>query len=145
MADALTTPEQYRLKEFEKLRDEIEATLNAAWSNERYGVIACGAVWSWLISQKIPYPTLWALPLLIVVAGWGRNGGLYSHLFLMAEYMRTVERGFLGPQGGWDVYFDAKRNEKLIFYFRFVTDNIVWGALFLTALWGWVLHFYMRF
>jgi hypothetical protein len=124
-----TIAEQYRLKEFEKLRSEIETTLNAAWSNERYGVIACGAVWSWLITQHIHLMLPWTLPLIIVIAGWGRNASLFLHLLIMGEYMRVVEREVLSPSGGWDVYFDKRRNETVTYWLRFVGDNMVWGVL----------------
>ncbi len=56
--------EEYRLKEFEKLRSEIEATLNTVWSNERYGVAAFGAVASWLFSQNYLGTIGWFLPFL---------------------------------------------------------------------------------
>jgi hypothetical protein len=126
--------EQYQLKGFEKLRSEIETTLNAVWSNERYGVAACGAVWSWLITQNTHALLPWVLPLIIVLAGWGRNGSLYMHLFIMGEYLRTGETRMLGPKGGWDVYFDMRRNEGWIFWLRFIRDNMVWGVLSATGI-----------
>jgi hypothetical protein len=130
MADLI---EQYRLKEFEKLRSEVEATLNTIWSNERYAVIACGAVWSWLIAQHNSLTALWCLPFIVIAAGWARNAALILHLIWMAEYVRQGETEVLGVPGGWEVFFYKRRNESTAYWIRFLGDNAVWGILLVVA------------
>jgi len=132
--------EENRLKEFEKLRSEIEATLNTVWSNERYGVAAFGAAWSWLATQQHQTTLGWSLPLVIAVAGFLRNQTLYMHLFIVGNYLRLVETKFLGPEGGWDVYFEKHRRPRK-FSLRTLGDDTVWivlaaaGAVRLIVLW----------
>jgi hypothetical protein len=125
--DKPSGPEQYLLKEFEKLRGEIEATLNNVWSNERYGVVAFGAVWSWLASRHVSSVAAWSLPIVIAIAGFSRNWSLYRHLFLMGDYMRTVEISLVGEKGAWEIYFEKRRKEKQ--WFRFVGDHVIWIVL----------------
>jgi hypothetical protein len=100
MSDALTKPETFHLEEFRALRGEIEFYLTESRSQERYTLIALGAIWGWLILNHFQDRFLWFIPVVLTIATTVRMVAMLGHFNNLGDYIKTIEHKF-GTQG-WE-------------------------------------------
>jgi hypothetical protein len=96
----------YLLREFEHLKNEIEAEVSESRTLERYAVIGTGATWAWLATHPIPAGSraVWWIPTIFVAAGAVRALAMAQFIVHAARRLREVERIVLGEMEGWEAY-----------------------------------------
>jgi hypothetical protein len=111
--DRSTASETYILQECCKLRDEIWTRVQDQRATERYMLIACAVIYSFLsLERKAPMSAeiqiltacAWYVPPMLAflaAARWSEN---VRQIDQIAEYTRTREKQLLGLEGGWEVY-----------------------------------------
>jgi hypothetical protein len=139
MSNAVMVDENQReflLKEFERLRIEIDDSVKETRTLERNAVISSGAIWAWALvnSGNVKgaslYILLW-LPVIIVAFSMFRAWALHRHLWAMGEYLAEVAKAFVLPLGlGWEQRF-AQSTDKT----KSQSATVFWIILlFITAL-----------
>ncbi|RXH57332.1 hypothetical protein [Granulicella sibirica] len=96
----LTEPQVFHIEEYKALRKEIEIHLTESRTEERYLVIAVGAIWAWLITNHNHHVLLWCIPLLLAVASVSRMAALTYDIIKLGSYLRGVENHF--HAAGWE-------------------------------------------
>lgn len=145
----MTTEEKdFHLKEFEALRKEIEFTLGEHYNTQRYAVLATGAVWAWLFTQKVQLTLAWAIPGLFILCGWCRQFALFEQLRKLSCYIYGLESQLMRSDGGKEVSDRGPRcKEPWIagwehFYhspsarwrWAWISNHIVWLVLLVTTI-----------
>ena len=69
----------FRLEEYKSLRKEVEIYLTESRSQERYTLIAVGAIWAWLIVNHLHTGLLWFVPVMLTLATSIRMGAILLH------------------------------------------------------------------
>ena len=75
----------FRLEEYKSLRKEIELYLTESRSQERYTLIAVGAIWAWLVINRLTSGLLWSVPIVLTVATSIRMIAILLHFTHMGE------------------------------------------------------------
>ena len=108
--------DQYILQECAQLRDEIWVRVQDQRSTERYTLIACAVVYSFLALQKNEIEILttcaWYVPPVLsflAAARWCENVRLINRI---ADYTKIREKQMLGPRGGWETYLKREHNGR---------------------------------
>lgn len=111
--------DQYILQECAQLRDEIWVRVQDQRSTERYMLIACAVVYSFLSLQKNPTDEIqiltasaWYVPPVLsflAAARWCENVRLINRI---ADYTKMREKQMLGPRGGWETYLKREHNGR---------------------------------
>ena len=92
--------QSFRLEEYKSLRKEVEIYLAESRSQERYTLIAVGAIWAWLIINRLHNGLLWSVPIVLTVATTLRMVAILKHFDHLKEYLRTLETTF--GVAGWE-------------------------------------------
>ena len=100
MSEPLNKLETFRLEEFQSLRKEIELYLAECRSQERYTLIALGAIWAWLISNRIHNGFLWFIPVVLTLSASIRMLAMLGHFNHLGDYIKSTETVF-GTEG-WE-------------------------------------------
>ena len=114
MADVTMKPsEAFILQECRQLRDEIWAKVQDQRATERYMLLACAVIYSFLLFQKhteaseetkVIIMSAWYVPPLLAflaAARWCEN---VRCIRLIADYTKRREGWALGRRGGWESY-----------------------------------------
>jgi hypothetical protein len=115
----LDPPTAYILQESSQLRNEIWARVEDQRATERYMLLACAVIYSFLLFKEIksePPDEIriliglgWFVPPLLAfltAARWCENVRM---IHLIAEYIETLEQQILGQSGGWERYLHNLR------------------------------------
>jgi hypothetical protein len=86
--------QSFRLEEYKSLRKEVELYLTESRSQERYTLVAVGAIWAWLILNRIDDLLLWWVPIILTLAVSIRMAAILKHFANINEYLKTVEDEF---------------------------------------------------
>ncbi len=102
----MTDDQTFRLEEYKSLRKEIELYLTESRSQERYTLIAVGAIWAWLMINRLTSGLLWSVPIILTVAASIRMIAILQHFTHMGEYIKALEgkftvRGWEHKPKGW--------------------------------------------
>src|SRR4051812_49056481 len=90
-AEQNTTSNEFRIEEYKRLSKEITDRLTSLQPNERYFLIATGAIYVWLFEKKIPISPVWWAPTAIwEFAAW-RMITSYYRVEELASYIRLIE------------------------------------------------------
>ena len=127
---------EFLLKEFERLRIEIDDSVKETRTLERNAVISSGAIWAWAlvktgtVTGASLYILLW-LPVVIVSFSAFRAWALHRHLLSMGKYLAEVEKAFVLPGGlGWEQRFAQSTGKT-----KSLSATVFWVCLlFITAL-----------
>jgi len=92
--------QSYRLEEYRALRKEVELYLTESRSQERYTLIAVGAIWAWLILNHFQTSLLWSIPIILTAATSLRMAAILRHFDYMGKYIRALECKF--GVTGWE-------------------------------------------
>jgi hypothetical protein len=102
--------EVFILQECKQLRDEIWTRVQDQRSTERYMLLACAVIYSFLFiqgekhSEEVLIVSGWYVPPLLAflaAARWCEN---VQCIHLIADYTERQERRILGRGGGWESY-----------------------------------------
>jgi hypothetical protein len=116
-----TAADQYVLQECAQLRDEIWERVRDQRSTERYVLIACAVIYSFLSLQRSGWlgdevamlkACAWFVPPVLsflAAARWCESVRLIDGI---ADYTRAREQAMLGPQGGWETYLEKLHNGR---------------------------------
>jgi hypothetical protein len=96
------------LRAYDSLKKEIADTVKDERDLERSILLACGAIWTYLIGlehQRSYY--LWYVPTVLVGFGAVRTAALMMGIRPRAQYLRAMEDQTLQgmPLEGWERYF----------------------------------------
>jgi hypothetical protein len=100
--------EEFRLKEYECLRREIEMTSKDSRSLEKYIAVAVGGIWTWLYGVKVNSPWMWSVPCLLAILGAIRAFGMNQSFVVFHAYILKLEEAFSktgGPEG-WEHFIE---------------------------------------
>lgn len=115
----LTCPEHYILHECSQLRDEIWTRVHDQRATERYMLLACAVIYSFLSLHRsdsvneeirILMACAWYVPPMLAflaAARWSENVRLIHRI---ADYTRAREQEVLGQRGGWETYLKKLNN-----------------------------------
>jgi len=115
----LTCPEHYILHECSQLRDEIWTRVHDQRATERYMLLACAVIYSFLVLHRsepvseeiqILLACAWYVPPMLAflaAARWSENVRLIHQI---ADYTRAREQELLGQQGGWETHLKKYHN-----------------------------------
>jgi len=99
-------------KEFEALRKQVDQMLGEMLTTERWLVVTCAAIWSWLsLNQGARPPTLfyWAPAILCLLCGL-RVLGIHFTVLRIGRYIRQLEMLlYSSHKRGWE-HSAARRN-----------------------------------
>jgi hypothetical protein len=84
----------FRLEEYKALRKEIEIYVQESRALERYAIIGVGAIWVWLIANKVHDWVPWLIPLLLTLAVAARGFSVLSQCRQLGSYLADVEKYF---------------------------------------------------
>ncbi len=130
--------QQFLLKEFDQLREELLECIKESRLLERNALLASGAIWAWAIANKSQsvYQTLLLVPPLIVSLSGLRAWSLSKHIGHLAAYIQEVENAFALPTGlGWEHVF-AKSTD----YSKSASAIIFWLVLLAATLFAAVWY-----
>lgn len=101
----------FRLKEFEYLRREIELLLAEDRMTERYIIVAVATIWAWLATQRLPpfFGLAWWIPVFIVVAGLLRLWVIVKRFGCFGSYLIEFESAL--NIAGWENFL--KKNARI--------------------------------
>jgi len=122
--------QEFYLKEYEHLRNEILQVTQEITKISQWVVIIIGSLWLWLLmndNSSIPTISYW-LPFLISGLGAIRTYNLNQNIKLMADYIKKMENYFCGnkiPQG-WERFLSENRKLKFT-----ISAAIFWPILIL--------------
>jgi hypothetical protein len=128
--------EEFLMKEYEALRDEMTESVKETRSVERNALIVTGAIWSWLaISNNSSYMQLKWLPAILIFLFAYRAYGLTTHIDSLHEYLIKIENLILpGKKLGFEQLHQdrltAKRTSAYIFWALLIITTIIVPALF---------------
>lgn len=98
-------PNTLLLAEYDSLRREIEQRIKETSEYLRYGLLATGASWAWLLSQPLGTAARGAyiLPLILGLALFAHTVAERDNIQRIAEYLARIEKHFALPDGfGWE-------------------------------------------
>src|SRR5262245_41875510 len=133
-----TDQKDFLLKEFERLRVEMDESVKETRSLERNAVIASGAIWAWALVHPrvipgVSFYVLLSIPTIIVALSALRAWALQRHIIAMSKYLANVEKAFiLPPCLGWERRFDES-TEKTI---KSLSAFLFWAILLLFTIVG---------
>jgi uncharacterized integral membrane protein len=151
-----TAADQYVLQECAQLRDEIWERVRDQRSTEKYVLIACAVIYSflslprggWLSDEIVMLKACaWYVPPVLsflAAARWCESVRLIHRI---ADYTQAPEAEVLGPRGGWETYLKSTNNGRrlsvllsgyyvlfwLFLIFSTMTMAAAQHAVFLTA------------
>jgi hypothetical protein len=96
----VTDERTFQLAEYNALRKEVEIYLQESRSQERYTLIAVGAIWAWLVVNHLTSKLLWLIPVLLTAATTLRMGAILLHFGNLKRYISRLESKFESP--GWE-------------------------------------------
>ena len=104
----------FRLKEYEAVRREMDEAVKETRTLERYALVAVGAIWSWIVASRKPeYVVLMWLPALLVGFLAFRALLLTNHVTFIANYIIEIEKLFALPDlPGFETRFKGKGTLK---------------------------------
>ena len=89
-----TPAEDFRLKEFEVVRKEIELQLGALRRPEDYCLLAVDGVWTWLLTAQLANSLASFLPFVLAVLFYVKRLSLEANIAMFHTYiMDHVEQG----------------------------------------------------
>lgn len=129
MSPAITGPaETYLIAEYDALRREIEIEIRELGEFLRYGLLASGGIWAWLLSRTAHVITVaYYLPLVVSVILFIETRLVLKNLMLVGAYLQNVERHFQLPHAlGWEKHLQATRRKG---HWIEHWETIVWVGL----------------
>lgn len=123
--------DELKLKEYEKLQNEIYLHLDQISSIEKYSITLSGGIFTWLIINykafELPEEAFF-IPLVIVVLFGFLAQGLYRRINLIGRYIKTRYEDLLmtdtssNLKFGWETYLEQslKGNNSLLISSRYV-------------------------
>jgi hypothetical protein len=117
----LTCTEHYILHECSQLRDEIWTRVHDQRATERYMLLACAVIYSFLCLHRadsaseeirIVMASAWYVPPLLAFLAAGRWAENVRLIHRIAEYTEAREQEVLGQRGGWETYLKKLNNGK---------------------------------
>lgn len=120
----------FYLKEYQALRNEIENMLSDSRSLERNVVFAVGATWAWLAthSDKVP-KAIWWLPVFLSALGAFRSWALLKTFGIFSDYIKKIEEVFcVDGIEGWETFSGPRK------HWISKTGKYFWAALVFTSL-----------
>ena len=122
---SLSTGQQFMMKEYEQVCKDNSERLKELWALEKFALGGAAAIAAWLFvtptSSQLPRSSWW-LPFLFLLLCGVRFGSGMIHLDRRsAEYIKKIEKHFLGKEGGYETWFrPLPPNETWAYW-------IVWG------------------
>ena len=110
---------EFRLKEYEALRDEVLERLKELWQLEKFALGGAAAIAAWILTniEKNPPVEAWWLPFVLVLLCAFRFGaGMYHLAFRTSKYLINTEVTFLGKDGGWEKWLKGQLPNETIAY-----------------------------
>jgi hypothetical protein len=136
----MSTPaDEFRLKEFESLRKEIEFHLTSMGRSDDYCLLAVGAVWAWLFTSQLSTTVAALLPSIIALLFYFKRVCVELHLKkkFHVYLMEKVEREHFKITG-WEHFIHGKRFLIRwwyhVYYLGMVIGSLAVAALFITGL-----------
>lgn len=121
----------FHLEEWKSLREEIAANGKEMRDTERNIVIACFAIWIWIIKEKeyAYWPAL-LLPPVAALLGMWRCKALGNATWDIGMYLKKIETeyGFI-PNLGWEHNFRGEFGENPQQHRVGITANVFWYVL----------------
>ena len=143
----------FRLAEYQSLRQEIAASVEEARRIERYAAIAAGAVWVWVLGQHASLAGALAslIPVLVSILGGIRAFALHQVTTAIAAYLLEVEDLYRQSSiPGWEHFSSFAANDvdqrPRAFERKYVSHSawtywlLLLVAAFVFAILTWHLH-----
>jgi hypothetical protein len=90
----------FLLEEFKALRSEIELYLAEIRGLERNTIIAVGAIWAWLIHERVTDPLAWSIPVTLTLVIALRLIAVGLHFNDVRSRIKQIEKSF--KVEGWE-------------------------------------------
>lgn len=104
----------FKLKQYEKLNNEISTTLAQIASIEKYSIIFSGSLIAWLISKHCSLPSFaFFIPVAMIALLGIVSYGMYKRIELIGEFIKKEYTE------SWEGYL-SKNNSKVLINSRFV-------------------------
>lgn len=123
----------FHLEEWKSLREEIATNLREGRDTERYVIIACVAVWVWVLKERDVFylPALAFPPALAVLGAW-RSKALTGVVVHIGRYLREVEIALGSECLGWEEYFHRPAHSYNAHDLGRMTA-VLWAAIIISA------------
>ena len=112
----------FMLEEFKALRSEIELYLTEVRGLERNTIIAVGAIWAWLIHERVIDIWAWSIPIALTLVVAVRVAAVSIHFNSTRSRIRVIEDEF--KVLGWEHRTAGG---------SFALSNVVIGILLIAA------------
>ncbi len=136
----MSTPaDEFRLKEFESLRKEIEFHLTSMGRSDDYCLLAVGAVWAWLFTSQLSTTAAALLPGIIALLFYFKRVCLELVLTRHFHvYLKEKVEGEHFKIEGWEHFIHDKqfliRWWYHVYYLGMVIGSLLIAALFISGL-----------
>src|SRR5256885_2245536 len=102
-----TVAEDFLLKEYDALRKEIDACLEEQRQLERYALVACAGIYTWIATNN-KFAIALCIPPLLTVMMATRAMALWMQFGQMGAYIRMVEATLLTSTKarGWETFLE---------------------------------------
>jgi hypothetical protein len=134
-------PEKYLIEEYKCLYTEILQRIQRIEEQLRWGLLACGGLWAWLLSNQTQPWFKYALPLPVVIAAFFSISWALQDWAIRqtGEYIKVLEKTFQLPDDtGW-----IRNGEKYHVPWLTRATTLFW-VVFLLANIGLVCYFLFR-
>ena len=128
----------FRLKQYESTRKEIEGNIQETRTLERYAIIVSSLVWVWLLTHDFTtidiegtFKIVWWIPSLLVILCALRVFSLFLGILRAAKYLRQLENLFFCSEDipGWETFVQNEKNafitwSAVIFWFLILSITV---------------------
>lgn len=131
----ISLQQQFALKEYDALRKEIDCNRDASEKLLQYGLTVTGALWAYLLANKVYVPYSLGVPFILCAALATRNIAIIRANIRIGRYLASIEKYIgLPDELGWETLLQRKRRGS-----RFVDEVAAetrwfWGMLLLVQL-----------
>ena len=129
-----TRTDTFLIAEYESLRREIELEIRELGEFLRYGFLASGGVWTWLLARPKGSVSAVAffIPFVVTLLFQVETKLVRQSIFNLGSYLREVENQFQLPNGlGWErrIQSSRRKKQKLMKWEHLVWNLLVFGNL----------------
>lgn len=129
-----TTLAEFRLKEFECLRKEIELILQNLRRTEDYCLLVVGGVWAWLITSQLTHSPAVLLPCILAVLFYAKRSLMEKSLEPFSEYIKSYETSLGGKF--WETFISGRRDYMRWWFHGFYIVIILLSVIAAYLLWS---------
>ncbi len=106
-------PSEFELKQYELLKNEIEADIHETRALERYALLGTGAVWTFLAANAVArqHIIIWWAPFVLTIFCALRSYSLILIIRTKSEYLRCIESksSYFNDLSGFATFWEKER------------------------------------